>query len=158
MDNTHDPYKRKVNFFPVGLWLAPHDMFNNKNIFALLVKPSKWATDGSRLPVVLDIVGGHDGMIHWVENDSIHIHRDRITGQHLWVVSYHNINTLPLAVKGLDSRWISAVTSMISGEVRRLWDLLKEILPIPKTKLNTIMNLHNIPQLNILKPMFISIS
>lgn len=60
----------------------------------------------SRLPVVLDIVGGHDGMIHWVENDRIHIHSDWITGQDLWVVSYENINTLPLAATSLDSTWI----------------------------------------------------
>jgi hypothetical protein len=90
-------------------------MFHQQKYFALLVKPSKWASDGSRLPVILDIVGGHDGMIHRVENDSIHIHRDRITGQNLWVVSYHNINTLPLAASSLDLRWKSAVTSTISG-------------------------------------------
>lgn len=83
-----------------------------------------WATDSSRLPVVLDIVGGHDGMIHWVENDGIHIHRDRITGQDLWVVSYHDINTLPLVASSLDSRRISAETCAISEDLRWLWDLV----------------------------------
>ena len=52
-------------------------------LFYELVKPSQRGRSDSRLPVILNIVGGHDGLIHRVEYRSIHMHRDRITGQHL---------------------------------------------------------------------------
>lgn len=118
----------------------------NKNIFLLFVKPSVWASDSSRLPVVFDIVGGHDGLIHRVENNSIHIHRDRITGQDLWVVSYHKIN-------------YTSSCSLKPGFKMNIFSNLHNIWRSQKvTELGNKQKLHRFPQTDILKPKLILIS
>jgi hypothetical protein len=78
-------------------------------------------------------------MIHRVENNSIHIHRDRITGQDLWVVSYHKINyTSSCSLK-------PGFKMNICSSLCNIWRSRKV------TELGNKQKLHNFPQTDIFK-------